>query len=82
MPTQILCEYYPVAEGVKTDSAIIRKGTFVFKGCLEEPVMASIAASSNIIRISNPNIASVYIEPGKMEMTVHYGDFKRFGQPG
>lgn len=68
---------YPVAEGIKMDSAMISNGTFVFKGRLEEPVMASIAASSNIVRISDPNIANVFIEPGTMVMTVHYGAFKK-----
>ncbi|MDR2272973.1 MAG: AhpC/TSA family protein [Sphingobacterium sp.] len=68
---------YPVAEGFKTDSVLIRNGIFVFKGRLEEPVMVSIAASSNIRRIDDPNIANVFIEPGTMAMTVHYDAFKK-----
>ncbi|QIL37898.1 AhpC/TSA family protein [Pedobacter sp. HDW13] len=69
--------FYPVGEAYKIDSAAIHNGYFLFKGKLTEPVIASFAASKNINSIDDPNIASAFITPATMEMTISHGAFKQ-----
>ncbi|WEK21629.1 MAG: TlpA disulfide reductase family protein [Candidatus Pedobacter colombiensis] len=69
--------FYPVGEGFKADSAAIRNGTFLFKGRLAEPVMGHVAAARNIRDNDDPNTAEIFIGPGKMNLTVTYGAFKK-----
>nr|WP_121271913.1 TlpA disulfide reductase family protein [Pedobacter schmidteae] len=67
---------YPFGQKYKLDSAAIQNGTFVFKGQLNEPVMANLSGQRNIRDMDDPNTTSFFIDPVKMDLTVNYGAFK------
>lgn len=58
------------------DSAIIKGGTFEFKGKLDEPVMAYLMRSANPASFNDPNFSMIFIEPGNLVMELNAGDFK------
>lgn len=52
-----------------TDSAKVVKGKYNFKGSLDEPVMARLNAKPKSQTQNKENIATVYLQPGKMIFT-------------
>ena len=75
--TGILKLSYPDAKGVYLqDSAAIRDGVFEFKGKLDGPVMAYLMGSIKSMNINEPNMTSLFLEPGDLTMEVTAGDFR------
>lgn len=74
---------YADAEGkYKKDSAVIRNGSFAFKGTLAEPGIASFLGASNIRDMDDPNFTQVFLEPGSMKIEVTQGAFKKLSMRG
>ncbi|MBE9602855.1 TlpA disulfide reductase family protein [Pedobacter sp. MC2016-24] len=68
--------YPDTNDGYVQDSAVIRNGTFEFKGKLNGPVMAYIMGTVKSQAFDDPNAATFFIEPGKLSMELIHGDFK------
>ena len=58
------------------DSCILHDGQFSFKAPLKDPVMAQISSARDIRSWSDPHWGSLYLEPGRMQLTATAGDFK------
>ncbi len=66
-----------------TDSAVIRKGEFIFKGLLDEPVKAQLSDNKKLMRDDYRNyLSDFYIEPAEMTITLvnnHFANSKLKG---
>ena len=82
-PSGFLFLSYKDASGnYRQDSTAIKNGSFVFKGNLPEPEMATLLASSKIRNMDDPNLGSVFLEPVPMKINLEYGDFKNLKLTG
>lgn len=62
----------------KTDSALIKKGSFEFKGNLEHPIMAMLNIPTNgEARWDRKAVAQVFIEPGQLKIQLEMGAFDK-----
>lgn len=74
---------YPGQDGkFFRDSAIIADGNFQFKGKVAEPVMAYLTGNVKSMAMDDPNGTSLFLEPGKLKLTITAGDFKNFELTG
>jgi len=58
------------------DSAKIENNTFIFKGKIEEPVMAYLYVDRQSRSVDDPNSVSFYLEPKKMNIRLEKDKFK------
>ncbi|ULT23674.1 DUF4369 domain-containing protein [Sphingobacterium sp. E70] len=58
------------------DSVKIEHNAFVFKGKIEEPVMAYLYVDRNSRSVDDPNAVSFYLEPKKMSIRLEKDKFK------
>ncbi|WP_320053165.1 TlpA disulfide reductase family protein [uncultured Acetobacteroides sp.] len=64
------------------DSATIKNGEFVFEGYISEPVKADIIGEQRNHFEGDPNFATIYLEPGNMQITLEaekFGELKLTG---
>jgi thiol-disulfide isomerase/thioredoxin len=61
---------YGILSAFHSDTSVIRRGGFTFSGILKEPTLAVFKVSGQ------SNRAQLYLEPGRMSMTVSDADFK------
>ncbi|TKC63835.1 AhpC/TSA family protein [Pedobacter hiemivivus] len=81
--TGILKLSYPTADGgYVQDSTAIQNGKFEFKGKVADPVMAYIMGAVKSQGFDDPNMATFFIEPGKLSMSLTAGDFKNLKLTG
>ena len=74
---------YPTADGgYVQDSTAIQNGKFEFKGKVADPVMAYIMGAVKSQGFDDPNMATFFIEPGKLSMALTVGDFKNLKLTG
>lgn len=67
---------YPQAnEKYVSDSAIVKNGSFEFKGFTDGPVMAYLYSSTASKTMNDPNTTTFFLEPGNLNMTLTAGDF-------
>ncbi len=58
------------------DSVAIKNGKFAFQGKLKEPVQATLTNNANLVSFDDPNLLTLFIEPGKMEVQMTNGAFR------
>jgi thiol-disulfide isomerase/thioredoxin len=74
---------YPTEDGgYIQDSTAIQSGKFQFKGKVAGPVMAYIVGAVKSQGFDDPNMATFFIEPGKLSMDLTAGDFKNLKLKG
>lgn len=66
---------------VQRDSSQIVDGKFSFSGSLHGPVQM-IVSDGNFNDWSNPNTLNCFIEPGKMKLTLEWGNFANYTLEG
>ncbi|MDR6784485.1 thiol-disulfide isomerase/thioredoxin [Pedobacter africanus] len=64
------------------DSTLVKNGTFMFKGKISGPVMASIESSKAGMMMDDPNRGGFFIEPGNLSIEITAGDFKNLRLKG
>ncbi|TKC04393.1 TlpA disulfide reductase family protein [Pedobacter frigoris] len=74
--------YPDTKDGYKQDSAAIQNGQFEFKGKVAGPVMAYIMGAVKSQGFDDPNMATFFIEPGKLSLELTNGDFKNLKLKG
>ncbi|WP_316791311.1 TlpA disulfide reductase family protein [Pedobacter frigoris] len=74
--------YPDTKDGYKQDSTAIKNGQFEFKGKVAGPVMAYIMGTVKSRGFDDPNMATFFIEPGKLSMELTNGDFKNLKLKG
>lgn len=65
----------------QTDTIKIKNGSFVFKGTIDEPASV-VLSDGNVEDFNNPNLASFYIEPAKMNISLVWNNFKEYKLTG
>src|SRR4051812_47639979 len=58
------------------DTAVLNNGTFLFKGFINEPTMASLSGKITTRSMDDPNTTNFFIEPAVMQITVTPNAFK------
>lgn len=72
----IKIEYINYKDEYIKDSAKITKGYFTLKGFISHPISADIYGEINFSNTNDINFNSIFIEPGKMELTLEKDKFK------
>ncbi len=72
----IKIEYINYKDEYIKDSAKITKGYFTLKGFISHPISADIYGEINFGNTNDINFNSIFIEPGKMELTLEKDKFK------
>ncbi|WP_426791157.1 redoxin domain-containing protein [Sphingobacterium sp. WOUb80] len=67
--------YWDKAGQRQVDSSKIENNKFVFKGKLQEPILAILYSDPNIERTANPDLLRFYLEPASMTAKLITGKF-------
>ncbi|MDR3007327.1 MAG: AhpC/TSA family protein [Sphingobacterium sp.] len=67
--------YWDKAGQRQVDSSKIENNKFVFKGKLQEPILAILYSDPNIERAANPDLLRFYLEPASMTANLTTGKF-------
>jgi len=67
--------YWDKAGQRQVDSSKIENNKFVFKGKLQEPILAILYSDPNIERTANPDLLRFYLEPASMTAKLTTGKF-------
>lgn len=64
------------------DTALVKDGTFVFKGMVTSPVEAYFSGNTKTQSMDDANFTSFFIEPGNINISLKEGDFKKASVTG
>ncbi len=81
-PSGIIFLNYMGYEKYIKDTVAIKNGEFVFKGNIAEPTRAYIVGNSKAQSVDDPNIASIFIEPGVMKVKLTKDKFEKIKVTG
>ncbi len=59
------------------DTAVVNDGSFMFKGFVAEPTMASLSGKTTTRSMDDPNTTNFFIEPATMQITVTANAFRQ-----
>jgi thiol-disulfide isomerase/thioredoxin len=58
------------------DTAIVKKGSFNFKGNIKEPTLAGLSGELKTKRLDDPNLTTIFLESKAMKLLVENNNFK------